>query len=258
MNFGTPVPLLIGLVLIMSAVALFFLDKIKPGYERDSDKVYAGLLLLSGIFLLGHLTMDLIPAFQQMLMSGMLIALMLENIRNRTALREGGRPDDVSRPPRGDTRPPSRRVYRAELDDYDPRDDRWDSPRIAGTRDGQRPVPQDHRYPDDLDGGYRRQVPSDPAPVGRLNPSSDRIRRRRPRTSDNRYGTDAVWDENPNPRRSSRGDDESWGGDYSRDRYASPSRDDLRAEDDQNGGGYASYQPINGYSDRDPERPADY
>jgi hypothetical protein len=247
-NFGTPVPLLIGLVLIMSAIALFFLDKLKPGYERDSDKIYAGLLLLSGIFLLGHLTMDLIPAFQQMLMSGMLIALLLENIRNRTSLRDGGRPEDGGRPPsRGETRPTSRRVYRAELDDYGPRDDRWDSPRIAGSRD---------RYPDDLDDGYRRQS-SNPAPVGRLNPSSDRIRRRRPRTSDNWYGTDAVWDENPNPRRSSRPDDESWGGDYDRDRYTSPPRDDVREEDGQNGG-YASYQPINGYSDRDPDRPTDY
>ncbi|MEO0351241.1 MAG: Ycf66 family protein, partial [Cyanobacteria bacterium P01_A01_bin.15] len=39
MNFGTPVPLLVGLILILGAVGLFFLDKIKPGYERSSDKV---------------------------------------------------------------------------------------------------------------------------------------------------------------------------------------------------------------------------
>ncbi|MDA0266074.1 MAG: Ycf66 family protein [Cyanobacteria bacterium] len=247
MNFGTPVPLLIGLVLIMSAIALFFLDKLKPGYERDSDKVYAGLLLLSGVFLLGHLTMDLIPAFQQMLMSGMLIALLLENIRSRTSLREGGRQEESRPPARGDSRS-SRRVYRAELDDYGPRDDRWDSPRIEASRD---------RYPDELDNGYRRQ-PSEPSssPMGRLNPSSDRIRRRRPRTPDNRYGTDAVWDENPNPRRSLNQGEDRWGRDYDRDQP--PSRNDYREESGQNGGGYANYQPINGYSDQDREPSTDY
>lgn len=242
MNFGTPVPLLIGLVLVISAIALFFLDKIKPGYERDSDKVYAGLLLVSGVFLLGHLTMELIPSFQQMLMAGMLIALLLENIRGRTPLREGERQEDSRPPARGETRS-SRRVYRAELDDYGYQDDRWDSPRIAGGRD---------RYPDEGDDGYRRQSPSsNSAPMGRLNPSSDRIRRRRPRTPENFYGTDAVWDEGPSPRRPLSPDKGSWGDDYDRDRYRPSAQDDDREAGGKNGSGYANYQPINGYSDQD-------
>lgn len=249
MNFGTPVPLLIGLVLVISAIALFFLDKLKPGYGRDSDKVYAGLLLLSGVFLLGHLTMELIPSFQQMLMSGMLIALLIENIRGREPLREGGRPEESRPPARGDARP-SRRVYRAELDDYEPRGDRWDSPRIAGAG---------NRYSDDFDDGYRRQPSaSGHAPQGRLNPSGDRIRRRRPRTVDNRYGTDAVWDENP-PRRASSWDEGTWGGAPERDRdQFPPSRDPDREPRGENGSGYANYQPINGYRDPDREQSPDY
>jgi hypothetical protein len=243
-NFGTPVPLLIGLVLVISAIALFFLDKLKPGYGRDADKVYSGLLLLSGVFLLGHLTMELIPSFQQMLMAGMLIALLIDNIRNRDPLQAGSRPDEGRPPVRGESRD-GRRVYRAELDDYDQRGDRWDSPRISGAGD---------RYADDYDDGYRRQ-PSGNAPMGRLNPSSDRIRRRRPRTADNRYGTDAVWDENPNPRRPSSWDEGAWGREPERDRYSqSASKDDAQAPRSQNGSGYANYQPINGHSDSDRDR----
>lgn len=119
MNFGTPVPLLLGIILIIGAVALFFLDKIKPGYERDYDKVYAVLCLLSGMFLLGHLTMELIPSFQQILMVGMLIALMIQNIRSRSP--NGGRvaqQPDMGVPPNRDSyrpsRPSSRSAYRSE------------------------------------------------------------------------------------------------------------------------------------------------
>ena len=112
MNFGTPVPLLIGIVLIIGAVALFFLDKLKPGYERDSDKVYAVLGLISGVFLLGHLTMELIPSFQQMLMAGMLVALMIENIRSRSPNERQSRPvSGGGTPYRGDDYRPNR-AYR--------------------------------------------------------------------------------------------------------------------------------------------------
>lgn len=120
MNFGTPVPLLLGIILIIGAVALFFLDKLKPGYERDYDKVYAVLCLLSGMFLLGHLTMELIPSFQQIIMVGMLIALMIQNIRSRTP--SDGRfaqQSGVGMPPPGrdnyrPSRPPSRSSYRPD------------------------------------------------------------------------------------------------------------------------------------------------
>jgi hypothetical protein len=134
-NFGTPVPLLLGIFMVICAVALFFLDRLKPGYERDVDKVYAILFLISGVFLLGNLTMDIIPSFQQMLMVGMLVSLMIQNINARTPLPKAGFEADGGdfggggyRPPRGG-RPPAyapdnRANLRAELDrrDYPPMD----------------------------------------------------------------------------------------------------------------------------------------
>lgn len=122
MNFGTPVPLLIGIILILGALALFFLEKFRPGYERDSDKVYAVLLLISGLFLLAHLDMELLASFQQLLLTGMLTTLLIESVRSRLPNTDPMRPDnrmDPPRPPRPryDERPPIRRGYRAELDD---------------------------------------------------------------------------------------------------------------------------------------------
>ncbi len=138
MNFGTPVPLLLGIFMVICAVALFFLDRLKPGYERDIDKVYAILFLISGVFLLGNLTMDIIPSFQQMLMVGMLVSLMIQNISARAPLPKAGFPGDGGdyggggggyRPPVRGGRPPAyapdnRPSLRAELDrrDYGPAD----------------------------------------------------------------------------------------------------------------------------------------
>lgn len=114
MNFGTPVPLLLGIFLIVGAVLLFFLDKVRPGYQRDSDKVYAVLFLLSGIFLLGQLTMELIPSFQQILMVGMLTSLMIQNVTSRSP---GG--DRYSRQPAPDA-PSGRDSYRNSRPAYGP------------------------------------------------------------------------------------------------------------------------------------------
>ena len=153
MNFGTPVPLLVGLILILGAVGLFFLDKLKPGYERSSDKVYSILLLLSGIFLLAHLNMELLASFQQVMLVGMLTTLIINDIskrdsnRTRSVEREGP-------PRRYDERP--RRVYRAELDD-------WDSPGQRQPR-----IPSD-RYGND---GYGERY--EPRPIEPRPPYDDR------------------------------------------------------------------------------------
>jgi hypothetical protein len=204
-NFGTPVPLLLGIFLVLSAVALFFLDKLKPGYGRDSDKVYAILFLLSGIFLLGSLTMELIPSFQQMIMVGMLIALMIQNVNSRTPTGGRGQSNADADPYRGgrDYRPssrPSRPSYgygdtrtnmRAELDmrgsaPIDP----YARPRpMLGGREepSQRPpYPQNEygdRYSRDMppsESGSRgdSQPPYSGSSVSR--PADDRVRRRRP------------------------------------------------------------------------------
>lgn len=96
MNFGTPVPLIIGVILIVGAIMLFFLDKIKPGCRRDSDNVYAFLSLFAGVILLAHLNLDFTLSLQQMIVVGMLISLMVENVQsrvpgNRQVKQPGGR-----------------------------------------------------------------------------------------------------------------------------------------------------------------------
>ncbi|MEO0737201.1 MAG: Ycf66 family protein [Cyanobacteria bacterium J06649_12] len=131
MNFGTPVPLLVGLILILGAIGLFFLDKLKPGYERSSDKVYSILLLISGIFLMAHLDMPLLASFQQVMLVGMLTTLIINDITKRESNRN--RPAEREGPPR---REGPRRVYRAELDDWDTSGPR--QPQIPSNREGYR------------------------------------------------------------------------------------------------------------------------
>lgn len=220
MNFGTPVPLLLGIVLIVGAIALFFLDKLKPGYERDSDKVYSVLCLLAGLFLLAHLDMQLISAFQQIIMVGMLTALLVQNIRSRSpsntrANQPGGVGVSPGRDPYRRSRP-SRSAYgdegrmnvRAELEVEDYLDERYSRPRPM--LDGRRSGGGSERPPYDSS-SYAEEYPEDdrPAPQGRYSGSSyygedegnssygdssrtdERIRRRRstrPRNgSSNRY-----------------------------------------------------------------------
>lgn len=149
MNFGTPVPLLVGLILILGAVGLFFLDKLKPGYERSSDKVYSILLLLSGIFLLAHLNMELLASFQQVMLVGMLTTLIITDISKRESNRKLPVEREVPPPRRYDERPP-RRVYRAELDE-------WDAPGPRQPR-----IPSD-RYRDEYGDRYEQQRPIEPS-----------------------------------------------------------------------------------------------
>lgn len=174
MNFGTPVPLLLGIFLIIGAVALFFLDRLRPGYERDYDKVYAVLFLLSGIFLLGHLTMELLPSFQQLIMVGALTALMIQDIRNRApganAGRAPGRQVAPEVPPRDSYRPSrsSRSGYgvapqtsvRAELDRRDFPPERPYRPMLSGY-DEQAPTRPDYRQDSYQDQSYSDKPYSD-------------------------------------------------------------------------------------------------
>ncbi len=241
MNFGTPVPLLLGIFMVICAVALFFLDRLKPGYERDTDKVYAILFLVSGVFLLGNLTMDLIPSFQQMLMVGMLVSLMIQNINSRTAnpVRSGPQGDDYGgyRPPARGGRPPAygpdnRTNLRAEIDrrDYGPADP-YSRPRpmLEGREEpgrGRPPYgPDDYNdYRDDRpvrrnDGPMDRPTndrPMDGRPVGDRpldgpdgppyygsgpRPTDDRVRRRRPPKSRSEYNDRYRIDPGPPPPR---------------------------------------------------------
>ena len=190
MNFGTPVPLLVGLILILGAVGLFFLDKLKPGYERSSDKVYSILLLLSGIFLLAHLNMELLASFQQVMLVGMLTTLIINDISKRESNRIRSAEREGSPQRRYEERP--RRVYRAELDD-------WDSPGQRQPR-----IPSDRYRNDSYSDRYEprpiepRPPYEDRRPPARLQPGQpgrDQFENYSERTrSDSRYGEPPRYD----------------------------------------------------------------
>jgi hypothetical protein len=285
-NFGTPVPLLIGILLILGAVALFFLDKLKPGYGRDADKVYAILWLISGVFLLGHLNMELLASFQQLLMAGMLIAVTIENVTTRIPKDNRYSPPGVPETPERDYYRPSRapRDYRsgprmnvrAEIDHEDAYRPRF--PEDRRMLSGRREVPQQRS---DYYGGYdapygdARGYASE-RPTERLNPSGDdRLRRRRPKSVDGRYGNnldDRGWDDTAGGYAANSGgysansdtSSASAGGysahsasasdSYSRDDSASgyPSR---RNSSDDN---YIDYRPVNYPEDESTSSTSDY
>lgn len=142
MNFGTPVPLLLGIILILFAVFLFFLERFKPGCKRDSDVVYAFLALSVGILSLVDLGATLQHSLQSVIFTGMFIALILESIGKRTPdtnPKAGGNPRDYDLPPRNyragfedsygamgglDDREPRRQVRGDRRDDLDDRSSR--------------------------------------------------------------------------------------------------------------------------------------
>lgn len=176
MNFGTPVPLIVGLVLIVASVLLFFLGKFRPGTQRDSDNVYAFLGLFCGVLLIGHLGLDPLLSLQQMIMVGMLVTLMWESISNRTSSGNQVRQAGGSAPfPKNDDRPLGR-SYRADFDnsDYPAVEDLGSRQKIRGRRDdysGNRPsarasrVERD-RYLEDRPASRRRsRIEEDMPPV---------------------------------------------------------------------------------------------
>jgi Ycf66 protein N-terminus len=129
-NFGTPVPLLIGIILILFSVFLFFLEKFKPGYKRDSDVIYASLALAAGILNLVDLSGGFLHSAQAVIFTGVFIALSLEVINARTPENS---PKPMGMGPRDDDRAP--RSYRAGFEDnFGAMDDRGNARRQM--RDG--------------------------------------------------------------------------------------------------------------------------
>jgi len=185
-NFGTPVPLLLGIFLVLSSVILFFLENLKPGYGRDSDKIFAVLFLLSGVFLLSDLQMNLLHSFQQMIMVGMLVTLMIQAIQGRSPRSApdsggsyGGGRDGYgppSRPRRTPYSPGPMTNVRAELDMRGippmPPERRPERPRPMLEGRGDRRPSSDPSYsqerygpeggyPNSYDGDYGRDLGSD-------------------------------------------------------------------------------------------------
>jgi hypothetical protein len=191
-GFGTPVPLLVGIVLILFGIGLLFLDTFKPGYKRDSDTVYAILFMLAGLFALLSWQADFQIAMQLMISAGSLIALMVERVRNRSAnndplppmsnrssRREGrdSRDDRPSRSYRAGFDESPRSEVRAEFDDdLISMEETSRVRRIRGGRDG---------------GSSRDSYQGQSAYFDQLSEDT-----REPRRENNRRSTNAYVDEN--------------------------------------------------------------
>jgi hypothetical protein len=84
-SVGTPLSLVMGILLIFGGLALFFLGNFKPELKRDSDNIYAILAIICGfIGVISFARKDFDESIEQLLLVGMAVFLMWENIRNRT------------------------------------------------------------------------------------------------------------------------------------------------------------------------------
>ena len=197
-NFGTSFASYMGIVLALAGAGLYFLRSFRPNVARDHDVFFAAVALgAGGILFFNGWRLDPILQFCQLMLGGSAIFFAVESIRLREITTEQAR----RRTPVVDDDRSVSRVYRAELDDLEPINDRVNTRRIQGAIDD---------YADDYDQGYRRRrSPSRSEPKGRLGPSSERSRRRRPRSGGSRPNDaldspPAYWDDEPPQRSSSR------------------------------------------------------
>lgn len=259
-NVGLSWSSFVGIALALSGAALYFLRSVRPGLARDHDIFFAAIALLcGGILFFQGWRQDPILQFGQFLLAGSTIFFAVESIRLRGVATEQAK---RTMPVVDDERPVSR-VYRAELDELAPVDERPMTRRIRGSRDARSAQAEDYgddvrrkpsnRRPDRLGPGERprRRPPSSGRPDGRPESRTD-SRYDRPERS--------VWDddevESTPPRRTSRPSRPSSGRDSdggSRPRRPRPPADAPRRRDSASsatGDDYVDYQPIN-YSDDD-------
>lgn len=252
MNFGTPVPLLIGIILILFSLFLFFLEKFKPGYKRDSDVIYASLALAAGILNLVDLSGGFLHASQSVIFTGVFISLALEAINARTpdnSPKSGGMsPRDDDRPARSyragfeenfgamDDRGASRRQMRdgrGGRDDFESRDARSASgrserDRFLEDRPARRPPARDEMGDRGGRRGGRDSFGDDPAPRS----IPERTSASEPRPSEPRSPRD-EFDDVPRPRRRPEPDEPRRG-----KRPERPSEPDAGASD------YVEFRPV--------------
>ncbi|MBW4521517.1 MAG: Ycf66 family protein [Scytolyngbya sp. HA4215-MV1] len=169
----------LGIVLAVAGAGLYALRSLRPSLARDQDIFFSAVALLCGgiIFFQGW-RQDPILQFSQFLLTGCAIWFAYESIRLRSVATEQAR---RSTPIVDEDRPVSR-VYRAELDELSPAEDR-PTRRIRGTRDS-RPSRSDDYYDD-----TPRRRPSSRNSSSNSDErygSDDRPRKRRPRPTEER------------------------------------------------------------------------
>lgn len=170
----------LGIVLAVAGAGLYALRSLRPSLARDQDIFFSAVALLCGgiIFFQGW-RQDPILQFSQFLLTGCAIWFAYESIRLRSVATEQAR---RSTPIVDEDRPVSR-VYRAELDELAPVEDR-PTRRIRGTRDS-RPSRSDDYYDDTPTPRRRPTSRSSGSSDERYSPD-DRPRKRRPRPTEDR------------------------------------------------------------------------
>jgi len=169
-NIGLNPGSLLGIVLAVAGAALYLLRSQRPALARDHDIFFAAVALLSGgiLFFQGW-RLDPILQFLQFLLAGSAVFYAYDGIRLRgVATQQAKR----SAPIVDDDRPVSR-VYRAELDELNPYEERSVRRRIPGTRDV--------RTRDELEEGTGRRPSSRMNGDERLGPGDRSRRKSRPR-----------------------------------------------------------------------------
>lgn len=131
-NFGLNSASILGIFLAVAGAGLYFLRTVRPELSRDHDIFFAAIGLLCGFILLFQgWRLDPILQFGQVLLTGSAIFFAVESIRMRSVATEQAK---RSAPIVDDERPVSR-VYRAELDELEPVDERPVTRRLRGRQD---------------------------------------------------------------------------------------------------------------------------
>lgn len=134
-NIGFGWASILGIALALSGAGLYALRTMRPALARDQDIFFAAIALLcGGILFFQGWRLDPILQFAQTLSAASAIWFAYEAVRLRSITTEQAK---RSTPVVDDERPVSR-VYRAELDDYPPLDERDRFPvnrRIRGTKE---------------------------------------------------------------------------------------------------------------------------
>jgi len=175
-NIGLTPASILGIVLALAGAGLYFLRSIRPELSRDHDIFFAAVGLLCGLILLSQgWRLDPILQFSQFLLAGSTGFFAYESIRLRGVATEQAKRNA----PIVDEDRPVSRVYRAELDDLEPLDEkRLNTRRIRGSRDSS-------SQPDDYWDNYveepRRRPPLRSATERDPRETASRPRKRRPR-----------------------------------------------------------------------------
>lgn len=179
-NIGLNPGSLLGIALAIAGAGLYLLRSQRPALARDHDIFFAAVALLSGgILIFQGWRLDPILQFLQFLLAGSAVFYAYDGIRLRgVATQQAKR----SAPIVDEDRPVSR-VYRAELDELNPYEERPVRRRIPGTRE-----PRPNR--DEFDESVNRRSTNRISGEDRIG-SGDRTRRKsrpRPERGPSDYG----------------------------------------------------------------------